>query len=83
MGGWNFGNSSYLWQESHLPTVIWWQRHLIYQVWNGNADFSSNIQTLKFIKDSMGQWFPYSKNMRKNSYDLTYLWSYGHISTNL
>ena len=34
-------------------------------MWNTNEHFSTNIYPLKYIKGSMGQWYPYSKKWER------------------
>ena len=60
------GDSSYLWSYSHISTILWWPRHLVYQVWNINDNLSTNIHQF-FIKRYIGKWYSHSTKWENNT----------------
>ena len=46
--------------------TLLWQRHWIGVIGNTKQHISTNIYPYKYIKDSIGQWYPYTTKWEKN-----------------
>ena len=64
--GKNCGNSSYLWSQRNIDTILWWPRQQIWEMGNTNEHISTNSHQYKYIKGCMRQWYLYeTKILRK------------------